>query len=69
MQSWGLPPAALLLLAGAWLTCLSGRPPACLPAAEKGTLIRVFSTGDGTKLQEVRRGSDPACIYSIAFSR
>lgn len=35
----------------------------------KGTLIRIFSTGDGAKLKEVRRGSDPAKIFSIAFSR
>ena len=38
-------------------------------AAEKGTLIRVFATAEGTKLQELRRGFDPACIYSVAFSR
>lgn len=30
--------------------------------------MRVFSAADGTKLQELRRGSDPARIYSLAFS-
>lgn len=38
-------------------------------AGEKGTLVRVFSTADGSKLRELRRGSDPAAIYSLAFSR
>mmetsp|Transcript_37010 Transcript_37010/g.104485 ORF Transcript_37010/g.104485 Transcript_37010/m.104485 type:complete len:367 (+) Transcript_37010:139-1239(+) len=38
-------------------------------ASEKGTLIRVFNTADGTKLQELRRGADTACIFSIALSR
>lgn len=37
-------------------------------ASQKGTLIRVFNTTTGTKLQEVRRGADSAKIYSIAFS-
>lgn len=31
--------------------------------------VRVFSTADGSKLRELRRGSDPAAIYSLAFSR
>ncbi len=31
--------------------------------------MRVFSTADGSKLRELRRGSDPAAIYSLAFSR
>lgn len=38
-------------------------------ASERGTIIRVFSSADGTKLKEFRRGSDPAKIYCLAFSR
>jgi len=37
-------------------------------ASTKGTLIRIFNTMDGTRLQEVRRGVDRADIYSIALS-
>ncbi|KAM5561197.1 autophagy-related protein 18a-like [Rosa sericea] len=37
-------------------------------ASSKGTLVRVFSTSDGTLLQEVRRGADRAEIYNLAFS-
>jgi hypothetical protein len=32
-------------------------------------LIRIFSTEDGTPLQEVRRGSDKAEIYSLTFDK
>uniref|UniRef100_A0A5B7B8B4 Putative WD repeat domain phosphoinositide-interacting protein 3 n=1 Tax=Davidia involucrata TaxID=16924 RepID=A0A5B7B8B4_DAVIN len=37
-------------------------------ASSRGTLIRIFNTMDGTRLQEVRRGVDKADIYSIALS-
>ncbi|KAF5739866.1 autophagy-related protein 18a-like [Tripterygium wilfordii] len=37
-------------------------------ASNKGTLIRVFNALDGSLLQEVRRGSERAEIYSLAFS-
>ncbi|KAI8470914.1 MAG: WD40-repeat-containing domain protein [Monoraphidium minutum] len=38
-------------------------------ASDKGTLVRVWNTADGSKLQELRRGSQPATIHSIALSR
>lgn len=37
-------------------------------ASTKGTLVRIFNTLDGSRLQEVRRGVDRAEIYSIALS-
>ncbi|KAJ4013057.1 Phosphatidylinositol 3,5-bisphosphate-binding protein [Fusarium irregulare] len=37
-------------------------------ASEKGTLIRVYSTSSCGKLAELRRGIDPATIFSLAFS-
>ena len=38
-------------------------------ASEKGTVIRVFSTHDGSKLYELRRGlKRTASIYSLSFS-
>jgi WD40 repeat protein len=38
-------------------------------ASDKGTLIRLFSTEDGSPIQEVRRGADKAEIFSISFDK
>ncbi|KAF9875094.1 WD repeat domain-containing phosphoinositide-interacting protein 4 [Colletotrichum karsti] len=37
-------------------------------ASETGTLIRVFATTNCAKLVELRRGVDPATIFSLGFS-
>ena len=37
-------------------------------ASETGTLVRVFSSANCAKVAELRRGIDPALIYSLAFS-
>lgn len=37
-------------------------------ASEMGTLIRIYSTGNGARIAELRRGIDPATIFSLAFS-
>jgi WD repeat-containing protein 45 len=37
-------------------------------ASETGTLIRVFATENCAKIAELRRGIDPATVFSLAFS-
>lgn len=37
-------------------------------ASERGTLLRIFETENGTAIKEVRRGSTQARIYSICIS-
>ncbi|KAK5991244.1 SVP1-like protein 2 [Cladobotryum mycophilum] len=37
-------------------------------ASETGTLVRVYSTSNCARLAELRRGIDPATIFSLAFS-
>ncbi|GLJ45377.1 hypothetical protein SUGI_0955230 [Cryptomeria japonica] len=52
------------------LACLALSPDGLRLAtsSNKGTLVRIFNTLDGTRLQELRRGADRAQIYSLAFS-
>lgn len=49
--------------------CLSIDGKLLATSSIKGTLIRVFDTATGQKLQEFRRGADRAEIYSLAFSK
>ena len=37
-------------------------------ASEMGTLIRIHTTGNCARIAELRRGIDPATIFSLAFS-
>lgn len=38
-------------------------------ASEKGTIVRVFDSVEGTQLFELRRGADHAVVYSLSFSQ
>ncbi|KAF6264637.1 WD40-repeat-containing domain protein [Scenedesmus sp. NREL 46B-D3] len=49
--------------------CLSLDGKRLATASDKGTLVRVWNTADGQLLQELRRGTEPAHIHSIAFSK
>ena len=36
-------------------------------ASERGTIIKIFKVKDGSFIQELRRGTEPAEIYSLSF--
>jgi len=53
------------------ISCLSLNSDATMvaTASTKGTLVRISNLATQTKFREVRRGSDPADIYAINFSK
>lgn len=50
--------------------CAALSPPGALvaSASRRGTLIRLFDTQSRARLLELRRGTDPATLYCLAFS-
>ncbi|NWZ29954.1 WIPI4 protein, partial [Asarcornis scutulata] len=50
--------------------CVALSPPGALvaSASRRGTLIRLFDTQSRARLLELRRGTDPATLYCLAFS-
>lgn len=70
MEHFGLKVTRVVSAHDAGLACVCLTMDGLLlaTASTKGTLIRIFNTMDGTRLQEVRRGVDRADIYSIALS-
>ncbi|GLT74063.1 hypothetical protein SLA2020_458840 [Shorea laevis] len=70
LQHFGLNMIKLINAHDSHLACITLTLDGLLlaTASTRGTLIRIFNTMDGTRLQEVRRGVDRADIYSIALS-
>ncbi|XP_062193690.1 autophagy-related protein 18c-like [Phragmites australis] len=70
VEHFGLKVTKMITAHDSHISCMSLTMDGLLlaTASMKGTLIRIFNTMDGTRLQEVRRGLDKAEIYSIALS-
>lgn len=70
VEQFGLKATEFIAAHGSNVSCMALSVDGLLlaTASVKGTLIRIFSTMDGTCLQEVRRGLDKAEICSIALS-
>ncbi|KAG9140823.1 hypothetical protein Leryth_025225 [Lithospermum erythrorhizon] len=70
VEHFGLTTTRLINAHDSQIACLTLSMDGLLlaTASTRGTLIRIFNTMDGTKLQEVRRGADKADIYSLALS-
>ncbi|KAL8762627.1 MAG: hypothetical protein Q9203_007567, partial [Teloschistes exilis] len=48
--------------------CLSPNGEILATASETGTLVRIFSTSNCARISELRRGVDPAHIFSLAIA-
>ncbi|WCJ43118.1 WD repeat domain phosphoinositide-interacting protein 3 [Euphorbia peplus] len=70
VENYGSNRTKIVMAHDSRIACMSMTPDGRLlaSASNKGTLIRVFNTLDGSLLQEVRRGAERAEIYSLAFS-
>ncbi|XP_065853850.1 autophagy-related protein 18a-like [Euphorbia lathyris] len=70
VENYGSNRTKIVMAHDSRIACMSMTPDGRLlaSASNKGTLIRIFNTLDGSLLQEVRRGAERAEIYSLAFS-
>lgn len=61
--------AAILVAHESSLTTLTAAPSGALIAttSNKGTLVRIWDAYSGSLVRELRRGTDPAEIYGVAF--
>lgn len=62
-------PSSVIIAHNTAITTLTALPSGRLLAttSERGTLVRVWDTHSGNLIRELRRGSDKAEIYGVAF--
>uniref|UniRef100_A0A1D1ZFJ4 WD repeat domain phosphoinositide-interacting protein 3 n=1 Tax=Anthurium amnicola TaxID=1678845 RepID=A0A1D1ZFJ4_9ARAE len=70
VEHFGLKVTKFIIAHDSHIACLTLTMDGLLlaTASTKGTLIRIFNTMDGSRLQEVRRGVDRAEIFGVALS-